>query len=673
MDKILILLLCVFALSCSKPQASFEFQQFEVLNNFQTINDSLVLEMDLSGGPYGKITLPSQHGKDGEKTFHFSFLAKNKSNNPASVFYKIYYQNESYKHPETKSSWIFPTASYNPESADNFYGSWISDSLIGFRESAIIDAHSQIAVVDSFFIAGNPTNDSTYFGYSPHNPNLSFSEIENLIKIIKNDREWYESVKEKAHRFNRTLDDQLWEDAVWTLQNSDSSQRHNQRWQRNPRVGSYRFMLVAGSKDAIQKLPDAIHDMSRIDAKYGVKLNPFYYFNHKIKADSTIQVMHASQVLKTFAVLRPDAGMFYDQSGFNSASEREKSACSNDDNSFEKAHFMQFVNTTVLDSSLHNIDLKAIIKDNSYSQTQFEQNAKTAKRNIPSYVLKPTRPCVNAWHDTEKNVLVIENPGNDKRPFKKENAGVEGRIGFAYGKYTARIKFPEIINNHNVWNGITCAFWLKFQSLDAWNTRNTCRKKGYVVHGQENGKYMLRPQDSYSEIDIEIVKTSRYWPETSYRRWNLPTYYNPAQDHNLIVACTNWDLACKDVSRFGVGAKKFNRGEKKYVVHRWDRWYRALTLKTERPAEKTVGDIFLYQIDWQPDRIIWRMGTHKNEMDEVGYMDRTLTKIPNNQMVPVMSQEFHYGHWWPTTPFPQGDIPYPVDPIRGYLFEVIIE
>lgn len=670
-QKFIFLLLSGLILACNKSESSFDLVSFEALTNFEFSNDTLVLEMDLSGGPFEAVSLPSQNGPHHDKTFHFEFTVKNNRGKPAPVYYKIYYQNESYKHKEARTSALTQLEDYNPDASENFYGSWISDTLIGFRQSKIIPARSEITITDSFFISGNPLNDSLYFGPEPENPNIKSENIEHQIQVIKDSPEWYEAVVEKAKNRNRALEEQLLDDAAWVLQNQVSEISTNQRWQRNPRVGAYSFMLVVGSKDEIEQLPASILNMSQLDEKFKIKLNPFYYFNYE--SSPGVRVAYAPQVLKTFAVLRPEAGLFYNGLGFKIPSQRPEEECNNDEIAFKYAHFMQFVNEEVLDSSLHNIDIKANVKGNSYTQALFEKNAQSARRNTPSYVLKPNEACENAWYDPAENVLVIQNTGNTTRPYKKENAGVEGRIGFSYGKYTARIRFPEILNNHNVWNGVTCAFWLKFQSLEDWNIRNACQKEGYVVHNQKGEDYSFKPQNAYSEIDIEIIKTSKHWPPTSYKLFNKPEYYDSAQDHNLIVSCTNWDLACKDPSKFGVGAKRFSHDETNYEIHRWDRWYRALTLKTERPAEKTVGDVLLYQIDWQPHEITWRLGSDKTEMDEVGYMDETVTKIPNNQMVPVMSQEFHYGHWWPMTPFPQGDIPYPDEAIRGYLYEVVIE
>jgi hypothetical protein len=60
-------------------------------------------------------------------------------------------------------------------------------------------------------------------------------------------------------------------------------------------------------------------------------------------------------------------------------------------------------------------------------------------------------------------------------------------------------------------------------------------------------------------------------------------------------------------------------------------------------------------------------------MKVIGYMDSTITKIPDNQMIAFISQEFDYADWWPTSPFIQDYIPYPGNDIVGYLYEIEIE
>jgi hypothetical protein len=74
-----------------------------------------------------------------------------------------------------------------------------------------------------------------------------------------------------------------------------------------------------------------------------------------------------------------------------------------------------------------------------------------------------------------------------------------------------------------------------------------------------------------------------------------------------------------------------------------------------------------------PTRIIWRIGKDKNNMKEICRMNDQMTSIPNNQMIMLMTQEFHYQEWWPTAPFLQNYIPFPKNDLEGKLLEIEIE
>lgn len=658
-------------ISCQDQTPSYSISELKVFTNFDLNGDSLLLEMDLQNGPYTGIVIPSPYGADGDSIFEFQFKIKNWTAASQQYAYKIYYQNESYKHSES-----LPSKTYNPKSADNFYGSWVADSLIGFKLTSNIGPNDSLIISDSFTISGNPLNLDRYFGVNPTENKLTPEELQEAENNIKSDSAWYASIIKKAEENNRSIEKQLTLDANWDLQNNRSQKKtSNQRWQNNPRVGKYEFMLVVGLLEEINQLPNFILDPRQSIDKLDARMNPFYYFGapRELKKLENITVVHSNQKLRTFAVLRPNKGMYYNEVEFTNPVKPKKELGSNDSETFRTAHFMQFLNSEVRDSSLHNINLAADVGGVDYSIDLFNRNRETTLRNNLSFVDRPERPGINAYYDEANERLIIANPGNSQQPYRKENAGVEGRFGFTYGKFRARIQFPETLSDQGVWNGITCAFWLKFHFSQDWNMRDECGNGGYLESGYSNEDAVRIPKATYSEIDIEIVKASRNWPLTSYDMPDTVKKYDPSQDRNLLVTCTNWDLACPEPSNFSVGAQEFKSGTRKYITHRWSDWYKALTLKTENPHNETVGDIYLYEIDWQPNEIIWRIGENKDQMTEVGYMDSSITKIPNNQMSPVMSQEFHYGHWWPTTPYPQGDIPYPANPIQGALYEIVIE
>jgi hypothetical protein len=85
------------------------------------------------------------------------------------------------------------------------------------------------------------------------------------------------------------------------------------------------------------------------------------------------------------------------------------------------------------------------------------------------------------------------------------------------------------------------------------------------------------------------------------------------------------------------------------------------------------GEYYYFQIDWQPERIIWRIGPSTDKLRVAGYVDSRVTSIPNNQMLMIISQEFHNTRWWVGSTYSQDNIPFPKNDIIGEILEVTIE
>jgi hypothetical protein len=658
------LLLLIILCGCFKPDADMTVEKFEMFSNYSLSSDTLTLEMDLSRGPFKGITLPSDSATGSRDYFHLNFDIQNKGATER-FFYKIYYRNISYKHAD------YVEGEFNPKSSENFYGSWSGIDVPRFKLTKTIKENERIEVKDSIRIMGNPFNEPRFFGPDPRSNQFDGTDVVKMIKIIQSNPDWLSTVEDKALASNQSLEDQLRFDAIWTLRNTQSKDTTNLRFRNNPRVGLYEFMLVIGRESLIESIPEYAFNHELTNPETGVRSNPFYFFPEAEKKSNLI-VQKSDQHLRTYAILKPDYGLYYDQFDFKEA--YSGSNCGNDTTAFESAHFIQYINTPVLDSSLNNIDQVLNVTE-SMTLKQFRDWAENLERNQNSFVSLANKPCKNASHDADQNVILVKNPGNSEKPYRKENGGIEGRFGFTFGKFKARIEFPELLSQENVWNGVTCAFWLKFLSLDEWNTRDECKTgEGYALEYLGQDKVKRGPRSTYSEIDIEIVKAAKHWPPLSYSgHADTVDFDDPSSNRDLIIACTNWDLACKDPSQFGVGVKAFNEGDNTYYTHRWGDWYKALTSKNPHPHDNTVGQPMWYEIDWKPTSLTWRVGETKETMQRICFMDSSITKIPNNAMNPVVSQEFHYGHWWPTTPFPQGDIPYPKNDIVGKVIEIRVE
>jgi hypothetical protein len=60
-------------------------------------------------------------------------------------------------------------------------------------------------------------------------------------------------------------------------------------------------------------------------------------------------------------------------------------------------------------------------------------------------------------------------------------------------------------------------------------------------------------------------------------------------------------------------------------------------------------------------------------MRVVGYMDENVTSIPNNQMLLIVTQEYHNTKWWIGSAYSQDNIPFPKVDYEGEIYELTIE
>ncbi len=668
-------LIAVLLLVSCKSENDFEITAFDPVVNFPSTKDTINLPMDLTDAVIDGIEIPSK-SQCQSGYFKFSFEIINKTKEPEAFYYKIFYQNESYKYKEFIET--ENTKAYNPLSANNFYGSW-DKANDGFHATPIIPNDQQYHLVaDSFRITGNPRNEEKYFGAEAKMLRLSDAYIDKTIADIRKNPGWLKQVEEKAASNNVPLEEQLFQDALWVINADNQKGDQNNRWKRNPRVGCYNFILVVTTRDKLNEIPETIKDIGK--SVNDTFINPYYdlLYNEDIIKTKQVSVIKATKVLKTYAEFDLGSGIYIDKTKFFSHpadTSFYSGNCGSSGNLFKRAQFEQYFHTIDKNIILQNIPLIYDVIGNNYTQADYQRNAvRFSEEELIQETVKITdTPGKTVHSDPHKGILQIINPGNNHKKYRKENVGINSRIGFTYGKFIAKIQFPAIINEDHVWNGLTCAYWLKFQDEHPWNNRSACDSAGYLqkdIIGPESPRLKTT---SYSEIDFEILKTSRYWPKTSYHQQEKIPTDSPHTNHDIIVACTNWDLACRTPENFSVGATDFFNGNNHYTVHRWDHWYKALTIKHAINHDSIFNRPYYYEIEWQPDKIIWRIGRDKNNMIEIGYMDNTITTIPDNQMVIVFSQEFHDAKWWPLSPFIQNMIPFPKKDIIGEILEVIIE
>ncbi len=645
-------------------------------------------------------------------------------NNPGSkkYFYKIYYQNETYKFPEENDSL------YNPCAEENFYGSW-EDVSIGFKPLP----GTTEAITDSIKISGNPRDEKKYYGALFESSFWGKEDIDDEMKKIKSNPEWYAGIKKKAEQ-NKTstedqlmldakwilktsagtrllfskedlhstaqhiqsdstwyasikgkalknkigADEQLLRDAQWVLENDTNRAKQNNRWKRNPRMGKYSLMIVVASEDDLANIPGHIQHLN-LTSDSGLYINPYYFFKNKKNLEKLpdTKVFIDTAFITVSASLDPASGIYASGIDYPEAGEipsSEKYGWTK--NLYMNAQFSQFFSALAKDLRLNTIPLIKDVNDSSYTLEEYMNALKKfpEKDFIHDYIRNTDKPGDYIKYNEAKKAIEIITPGNkDLSKAHKTNMGVKTRIGFTYGKITAKVKFPELINKYNVWNGLTNAFWLLFQDEHEWNSRRTC-KTGYTTKGDNREDAPRFPTTHYSEIDFEMVKTSPYWTKEYYNKSKVVPDEDAQKTDDIVVACTNWDMTCKDCKKYTVGIDTIHYGKQPFETNRWFTAYQALTTRTpQKDDELFKGSFYYYQFEWTPTHIIWRIGPDKNNLRVVGYMDSTVTCIPNNQMIAVLTQEYHLSEWWPPIPFRQEYIPFPKNDIKGELYELTIE
>jgi len=591
-----------------------------------------------------------------ENTIKFSFKVDNKN----KYYYKIYYQNESYKWDE-KHEW----------SNENFYGSW-ADTTIGFKEIKGTE------VIDSFKIVGNPRFESKYFGAPFDDFFIDDNKIQSVIQAINNSPEWKADVLKKAKQNHYTFDEQATMDALWVLKDNRNKGNVNHPWKRNPRMGKYSALIVVCTKEALKNIPDYIQFIHKKNEK-GEFVNPYRYFLHDNPSSNDVSVYLDSCMFSLSLSIKPGDGIFIDKTKlpYKNLNYKDDSLCGSTIEIFKKALFEQFFSHENKNFKLNTIPILVDWEKDEYTPETYIANKNKylndTTHRVHSWIRNVECPCKEVFD--RKEYIEIFNPENKNiENAAKLNVGVMTRVGFTYGKITAKVKLPHLLNKNHVWNGITNAIWLITQDLSEWNNRRYSQT-GYTPKGNPDGERIHTT--AYSEIDFEIIKASPYWPNQYYKNSTLKQKsknYDGKYNDTIIVAATNWDLASQDPPQFYYPIQYIYHGNKEYEAMRWNKKYQAITIRTPALDNELFGKEFYYfQIEWRPNEIIWRIGPSKDNMHEVAYMSEKQTSIPNNQMVMIINQEFHLAEWWPVPVYEQDYIPFLKNRNIGKIYEITIE
>lgn len=652
-----------FLFACKKPQnPEITDVEFFVGNQPYSSDTVLYWQADLTEAVDRGIFIPSERQVQGGK-FVVSF--KIHSPSPDTFCYALIWHNNTYAWPDDDE--------YSDKVHENFYGCSNLDTTLIFKE---VYVKNTLKVLDSFCIYGNPRNERKYFGKKLLYFNPDTGQINASIRKIRNNKEWYKQVKQKAKAEKRTVQYQLFLDALWDIDvNTDKEAIINRRERRNPRMGEYEMILVVLPKKYLSPFAQEVKNLGLKDDK-GNFVNVFYFWRKN--KNENIFVYNRFPKIKVSAAFNPKSGIFIDTTNYVKFYKNYFSSwCNAGQNKFKTAHFAQYIHYLNPNFPIHNIPVAMNTNDSSFTvdlYRKFLVQSKNQKSGI--HASNTCYPCKTVGIDSLGR-WIIYNPSSVADTLRKENVGIVGRIGFTYGRWTAKIKFNPILNKNNIWNGLTAAFWLMSYNSLEFNNRRPCEcGRGYIPKYEpdveESFKKSVR-QLAYSEIDFEIVKESRYWPPTSYPDKKVHVKEKD-KENEIMVCCTNWDMSCVDPPEFFCGAKEFDIDGVKFTAHRWNPWYKAITSKIPFNHKEMFGrDYFYFQIEWKPDRIIWRVGPEKNQLKTICIMTDRFTSIPDNQMVPVITQEWHHQDWWPTAPYKQNAIPCPNQDMKCIVYEVMVE
>ncbi len=439
---------------------------------------------------------------------------------------------------------------------------------------------------------------------------------------------------------------------------------------RNPRTGRYSLLIVAIPEITIMQHPPPPGIMDTRLANDGLFADPYNYWLSGPTADASgVAVRLIPDVLAlsvAFDLTKGMAGCFGDS-----------------------AHFEPFLHYLDTNQRFANIPLVADVMDNAYTRATYDSllcfSPRQDRVNTTPYVAH--EPCANLRADSLTGAIIMRNPASTALRKRKEQTGIRTRHAFTYGRYRVHARLSPLLNDSDLWNGLTNAVWLIGTGSDG-PLRRPC-EGGYHTTGSDPGMTGRIHRSNYAEIDFEIMKGMPLCPERAFP----PIYPQQTADANdrgswlrklplevqeqngmVTVACTNWDLACPEPPLFKVGCQDILFGDQVFTSHRWDRDYRAITQKQMEADDVLFGpDGYWFEIDWRPAEIIWRIGPSPKQMRVVAYMNSTMTSIPDVPMRLVVTQEFHNTDWWPGCPYQQSGIPFPAKDLVGQVFSITID
>lgn len=594
--------------------------------------------------------------------FRFTFEVKNNTRQARQYFYKLFYQNKTYQYPVAEKSALNGILEYNPKSGQNFYGSW-KEVEIGFKSTSVVHQRGEtLSVEDSFQIVGNPRNEELYFFNKVLPP--TEKQLQDQIDEILSDSIWYAKEKSKAEINGVLVDVELRKSAEYIYQTSKKQiEKLNYRRRRTPRMGEYEFMLVVLDEQALLELPGYVKRINQ--KKDGRFINPFYYFNY---GDGSrlrgCKVFNSEETLtvKTEVDFRTPIknGALFDQDTVICS---EVCLTTGDEGALV-ARIPQDLNF-----NKEQVNIDTVVAWDGFNSSFYEFEIENdIQRIAQSRDEGKDCQCSLVQNDVENNRVILTNPAGTKR-----SVGLGMILGMTYGKYTVALRLPEYLNQNEMWNGLSTAIWLENQSSEDWNNRSECKDQGYVsMDGSVGAGLNRKPIVSTSRIEMELMCVNNIWPKMSYKKYNGTI---PVTDSlvKMTAVCSNWDMACPDPQKFQPGAMAYEYEGSSFDVHRWNDYFQALDSRQKINAKLISQRDVVVQLEWSPDRIVYRMGPDIKNLKVVAAMRNDVTKIPDNQMVLKIAQRYNETQWWPGAFFQQEKIPFFNREFDGYIKSITIE
>lgn len=455
-----------------------------------------------------------------------------------------------------------------------------------------------------------------------------------------------------------------------TLRSDPREEFISDHWARNPRTGRYSLLIVAQLETSFNDDPlpaDVLDTRARTNGHF---TEPYtYWLNGPGAQRENASMLLVPDMLALSVDLDPTKGVL---------------GCCGDTPAFEA-----FIHHLDTNARFNNIPTIADALDNAFTRTIYDSllcfTPKEAFVSTTPYVA--ASPCANIRLDSTTKALEIRNPAATVARPRKEQTGVRARHAFTYGRYRIHAQLSPLLNDSDLWNGLTNAIWLIGTGAPG-ALRRPCNG-GYLSYASDGGETRRIPRTNYAEIDFEIMKGMPLCPERAFppiypqqvadpndrSAWSRALPSEVLEQHgNVTVALTNWDLACPQPPRFGIGCQDITLDGEVFTSHRWDTDYRAVTQKRMEADDELFGpNGYWFEIDWRPTEIFWRIGPSPEHMRTVGYMNSSMTSIPEVPMWVAITQEFHNTAWWPGCPYEQGGIPFPGKDLTGRVFSVRID